>query len=41
VNEIITKGSNTISIQINISNDGIDIYVQNDIEILKSFWLKE
>jgi hypothetical protein len=40
-NEIITKGSNTISIQINISNDGIDIYLKNDIETLKSFWLKE
>ena len=41
VNEIITKGSNTISVQININNDGIDIYVKNDIETLKSFWLKE
>ena len=41
VNEILTKGSNTISVQININNDGIDIYVKNDIETLKSFWLKE
>jgi len=41
VNEIITKGSNTISVKIFISDNNINIVVRNDIEILKSFSLKK
>jgi len=40
-NEIITKGSNTISVKIYIDNGSIDIIVSNDIETIKRFWLKE
>ena len=41
VNEIITKGSNTISVKIFIRDNSIDIIIRNDIETLKSFCLKE
>jgi hypothetical protein len=41
VNEIITKGSNTISVNIYIDNGSIDIIVSNDIETIKRFLLKE
>ena len=41
VNEIITKGSNTISVKMFISNDNLHIIISNDIETLKSFCLKE
>ncbi len=40
-NEIITKGSNTISVKIYIDNGSIDIVISNDIETIKRFWLKE
>jgi hypothetical protein len=41
VNEIIRKGSNTISVKIFISDNNINIVVRNDIETLKSFSLKK
>jgi hypothetical protein len=40
VNEIITNGSNTISIKFYLHMHGIDIHINNDIKTLKSFWLK-
>jgi hypothetical protein len=40
-NEIITKGSNTISVKIYIDNGSIDIIVSNDIKTIKRFRLKE
>ena len=40
VNKIITNGSNTISIKLYFHLHGIDIRINNDIKILKSFWLK-
>ena len=41
VNEIITKGSNTISVRVSKCNYHIYIYIGNDIETLKEFCLKE
>jgi hypothetical protein len=41
VNEIITKGSNTISVKVYQEAYGVDICISNDIEILKKFFLSE
>ena len=39
--ELITKGSNTRSVDIYIDNGSIDIIIANDIETIKTFWLKQ
>jgi hypothetical protein len=41
VNEIITKGNDTKSIAIAISNDYVTIKISNEFEILKTFLLKK
>lgn len=41
VNEIITKGSNTISVRVYYNIYGVDICISNDIEILKKFELRK
>ena len=41
VNEIIKKGSNTISVRVYHEAYGVDICISNDIETLKNFFLSE
>ena len=40
-NDLITKASNTTSVDIYIDNGSIDIVISNDIETIKTFWLKQ
>ena len=40
-NDLITKGSNTTSVDIYVDNCSIDIIISNDIGTIKTFWLKQ